>query len=77
MFLTVRYLKMQFINRKTVMIFLVRLNAVNQTLQKKSWLGDKDGGRKGRGVRSGAEAGVVSNYHFVYFITALTNGIQK
>lgn len=59
------------------MIFLVRLNAVNQTLQKKSWLGDKDGGRKGRGVRSGAEAGVVSNYHFVYFITALTNGIQN
>jgi hypothetical protein len=41
---------MQFIKRKTVMIFfLVRLNAVNQTFQKKSWLGDKEGGVRGRG----------------------------
>lgn len=29
--------------------FLVRLNAVNQTFQKKSWLGDKEeGGIRGR-----------------------------
>lgn len=42
---------MQFINRKTVMIFyyFFRLNAVNQTFQKKSWLGDKEeGGIRGR-----------------------------
>lgn len=39
--------------------------------------GDKgEGRRKSRGVRSRAEAGVVSK-HFVYFITALTTAYKK